>query len=401
MNDTSRSGIGVITVDRFRFRHHFIDLDLPVFPAGEHVTGHYGHCLLTDLDNDGDLDLILGSNGKGSSVSTLYWYEYRAAHHWVRRTLGHDSWSDVGAVAVDINGDGCLDIVCDGVWYRNPGNARAGEFTRHIFHPESQNGRGAHDIVAADIDRDGIPEIIVLHDGPGGLHWYKIPRDPLNEPWEKRIIADGIHGAICPAGVADVDGDGCLDIVCGPVWYENVRGDGSEWKAHEVIPFGRPGPYGLCVRTVVTDLDRDGHNEIIMSEADIVGSRIAILKSPDRGKSWARQDLPQSFEYGSLHSLAVADFDGDGKLEIMANEQEELLPDGRENPRWVLWAQDAENQWREHILLDARLGGHDMVLGDVNANGLPDVCSKVWNPAPWNGAGGKAHVDFLENLSRG
>ena len=27
-----------------------------------------------------------------------------------------------------------------------------------------------------------------------------------------------------------------------------------------------------------------------------------------------------------------------------------------------------------------------------------DICSKAWGPRAWNGAGGKMHVDFLENL---
>jgi hypothetical protein len=69
-----------------------------------------------------------------------------------------------------------------------------------------------------------------------------------------------------------------------------------------------------------------------------VDCKVAIIKNVDgRGMQWECHDLPQSFAYGSLHSLAVADFNKDGLLEILVNEQEELLPPDRQNPRWILW----------------------------------------------------------------
>jgi len=76
---------------------------------------------------------------------------------------------------------------------------------------------------------------------------------------------------------------------------------------------GRKGPFGICVRTAVADLNGDGKLEIIIADADIEDSKVAILKNADgKGGCWIKTELPQSFTYGSLHSLAVADFNGDG-----------------------------------------------------------------------------------------
>jgi hypothetical protein len=91
---------------------------------------------------------------------------------------------------------------------------------------------------------------------------------------------------------------------------------------------------------------------------------------------------------------------GDGKPDIVASEQEELLPAGRENPRWVIWENHGGNQFTDRVVLDTRLGGHELQVGDVDGDGDVDICSKPWGPRPWNGSDGKMLVDFLENLLR-
>ncbi len=263
---------GSLSSADLKFVHHFIDRSLPTEPGGD---GNYGLTALADIDQDGDLDFILG--GRAPSPERLYWYEFQRPGHWVRHVVGIDYRSDVG-------------------------------------------------LAAFDVDRNG-------------------------------------------------------------------------WIAHENIPFGRTGPYGICLRTVVADLDGDEKKEIVMADADIEDSRVVILRNEDgKGGRWSKVELLRSFTYGSLHSLAVADLDGDGRPEIIVNEQEELLPEGRENPRWVVWRNQGQGRFSEHILLDQRLGGHELQVGDVDGDGDIDICSKLWDVKPWNGAGGSMHVDFMENL---
>ena len=67
-------------------------------------------------------------------------------------------------------------------------------------------------------------------------------------------------------------------------------------------------------------LDQIGKGRgIVVADADIVDSKVAILKNADgKGGSWTKAELPRSFTYGSLHALAVADFNGDGALDLAA-----------------------------------------------------------------------------------
>jgi hypothetical protein len=377
------------------FRHHFITRDLPTRNG---TVGDYGLTALVDLDKDGDLDFVLG--GRGVKPSRLYWFEFQAPDRWRQHTVGTEYLSDVGLAALDVDRDDWIDLVCSGVWYRNTGKPRGEEFERHEF---ASGISGAHDIVAARIDKDDRLDVLLMGDARTALNavrWYKIPEDP-RLAWIGRTIGEGVHGAMAPAGVGDLDGDGDGDVVRVDTWFENVDGAGEEWKAHRNLPMGRSGPYGICTRTVMADMDGDGRNELVVADADIVESRVALLKNVDgRGGRWERKDLPQSFRYGSLHALGVADFDGDGDPDVIANEQEELLPEGRENPRWVIWENLGSGRFAERIILDARLGGHELQVGDVDADGDIDICSKVWGSRPWNGNSGRVHADFLENLAR-
>jgi hypothetical protein len=379
----------------FQFKHHFIDLDLPVTAKG---VGDYGLTALVDLDKDGDLDFICG--GRPFQPSQLYWFEFQKPDRWVRHLVGTNYLSDVGLASLDVDGDGWPDLVCSGVWYRNTGHPRAEQFERIVFDPAAA---GAHDILVADIDHDGKPDIVMMGDERTQLNalcWYSIPQN-ARSPWARHLIGPPVHGAITPSGVADLDGDGDLDVIRADTWFENKDGKGGEWVAHKNIPMGRRGPFGICVRTAVMDLDGDGKPEVIIADADIEDSKVVVLINSDaKGGAWTVVKLPQTFKYGSLHSLAVADLNNDGRPDIISNEQEELLPDGRQNPRWVVWENLGGFQFRERIILDTKLGGHELQVGDVDHDGGIDIVSKAWGPRPWNGAQGKMHVDFLENLLR-
>ena len=368
------------TAGQLQFRHHFIDRNLP--------GSSWGQTALADVDRDGRLDYITGQ-----TRGPIYWYRRDASDHWTRHKLGDNSPSDVGGAALDVDGDGWVDFVTGGAWYRNTGQPRTQPFERIVFDKDLS---AVHDVVAADLDGDGRADILTMSD-KNNLRWYRIPKDP-RQPWERHDIGPGVHAGVA---VGDIDGDGDLDVARSNVWFENADGKGTRWVQHS-IPFANPNqPYPLATRCAIVDINQDGHRDLVMTENEIRAGKIAWLENVDgRGRQWKVHELPagDSAPRGAYHSLAVADFDHDGDLDVFTVEMEGIP--GARPPRWFIWENvDGKGaRFVEHVILDQHLGGHEAVVGDVDGDGDFDIVSKLWRPRKDNANGGRNHVDFLENL---
>lgn len=363
----------------FQFKHHYIATDLPGV--------YYGQTALADVDGDGAPEFITGRRG-----GDIFCFDYRGPDDWVRYVLGTDSPSDVGGVAIDVDGDGWLDFVAGGAWYRNSRDLSV-PFERFVF----DDVPSVHDVTAADIDGNGKLEVLTQSD-KNSLRWYRIPANPT-QPWERHDIGPSVHAGLA---VGDIDGDGDLDILRSSSWFENVRGNGTEWVEHPIGHFG--GYVGWeenATKCAICDMNGDGRNDLVIAEAEIVGGHIYWLENLDgKGTHWKWHQLPHgdSDPRGAYHTLYVGDLDGDGDFDVFSCEMEWVK--GPRSPRWFIWenVDGKGGSWVEHVILDCGLGGHEAVIGDVDGDGNLDICSKLWAPWKDNANGGRMHVDFLERV---
>lgn len=134
---------------------------------------------LGDLDGDGDLDLLIGE-----ASGTLNYYRNDGTRQVPRFVLVSDTWNeiDVGRRSaphlVDLDGDGDLDLLVGselgGIhFYRNDGTRAAFRFTDAGFLGSDLPAMTAP--AAGDLDGDGRPEIVVGSVG-GGVTYLARPR---------------------------------------------------------------------------------------------------------------------------------------------------------------------------------------------------------------------------------
>jgi uncharacterized repeat protein (TIGR01451 family) len=340
---------------------------------------------VTDLENDGQLEIIAGRAGNGDTLQ-LNVFEpggtVRAgwpARHNGEPGYGWGMYNENVAVA-DMDGDGYKEVfgptdthyitALDRNGNQLPVNSR---YTGRQFWSQvgvhvsdAVDVRGYADCgtdhrpnfadsapVIADVNGDGVPELIVvgnvyncgtnpytdLYHMPfifkldrtrwsgSGFDWTAIPPDP--GPSGRPLSEDYnvIENAVPNAVVADLDGDGFMEILYasydGKVhayWLDETQ-HGS-WP-YTIPTTGGADNFRFASEPVVADLDNDGHAEVIFTtwpKKGIPNARGQLIILNYLGQELHRVDLPPALGggyNGGLGAPTLANIDSDPELEVV------------------------------------------------------------------------------------
>jgi hypothetical protein len=383
--------------NELKFTHFYVEMPLEPSSYG---TGGFS---VNDYDDDGDMDITIQRHSTGK----VYWYQNTGMEKWVKYEIADGIFNQLGSSMIDVNRDGKDDLVMGGYWLENPGNLLKNPDKQWIKHNYEGGmvGKENHDIVAADINNDGMTDIVAycqkFNDTSGVMRWYDT-FDPLKWKFcnidtminkrEKPVWNNGIHAGFAPNGVGDLNNDGRCDIVLPSGWYENpVNPTADQWILHRWSDYGLKigipkTPYGTSLRSWICDFNNDGSNDIAITDCDVQNSRSYIIMNIRKAKRFKLVLLPfPEGSSGSLHSLSVADIDNDGDMDIFSGEQED--PDNMMKPKglaergflWINTGTKKKPDFIYQIINTDNPGWHDTVLSDVDGDGDIDLMTKVWN----------------------
>lgn len=317
--------------------------------------GYYVSCNLADFNKDGNIDIVLTSASTKSA--TFYLNTGRAEHSGMpiftpSGSVKVSKWNS--CQAVDLDGDGALDLVVDGKFIRNQ-NAEGWPFQS----AEEVALTAGHHPCFVDVDHDGRPDAVALKSIPGeGIRNYAV------------------------------------------AWWRNIGGETLKFKTAKVLP----GINRLVRRPRGLSAVNDGAQRGVLVHHDDYQrlSFFALVNRPGEPPRFEHRYPAESrsavMTLGDQAWPCLCDWDGDGDTDLLVgggygwpriviNEGTRQRP-SFSKPKFILAAGKPIRFVRKQILGPPN-SWHNMgypypVSIDWDGDGLPDlVCPNETNRIFW------------------
>ncbi|WP_422931033.1 FG-GAP repeat domain-containing protein [Singulisphaera sp. PoT] len=249
-----------------------------------------------DLTGDGTPEVL------PNSTNVVVWYDLSAisevggkkSHVFKKHDFGTAA-AGHGVGSGDLNSDGRVDLLTPKGWFEAPANSESETWT---WHGDWNLGATGIQILAKDVDGDGLSDLVYGMGHDYGLYWEKQGKGANGErTWTKNLIDKSI-ASVHTLLWADIDGDGkANELVTGKrvyaheiepgatdgsvvAWYDFDKVKG-EWARH-VIFQGEPaknapaegakrsaqkdfpeGTVGTGLQITAIDIDKDGDIDLV------------------------------------------------------------------------------------------------------------------------------------------
>jgi hypothetical protein len=348
------------------------------------VGGGY-QVIAADINHDGKTDVV-GLSQRGD----LVWYENPTwtphiilAESQAQGMIGQDAWHMVNADAADIDGDGYPEIA---LAYGFNANGPSSVGNIGILHQDGKSGwtlkeigrvPTAHRVRFGDIDGKGRQEVFVApvlnETETGGLAlpghvpvalWMFRPDPAQPNGWKQSLITRENMGLVHAVQPLDWDGDGQDEVLTAGfsgVFVHHLEKDGS-WTRWQ-IAVGDTAPWPGSGSSEV-QVGKIGDAQLFVTVEHFHGAMVVVYVQDGKG-GYQRQVIDNALLGG--HALALADFDGDGKPEIVA------AGNGSRANLFYYKATDATGRNWARTLIDNDMSPSSCVAADMNGDGRPDL----------------------------
>jgi hypothetical protein len=314
-----------------------------------------------DFNGDGKLDLAV-TNSYDNTISVLLG---KGNGTFEKQAVYGAGFAPVGLAAADLNGDGKLDLAM----------ANSGANTVSILigegngtfqtHADSATGQQPSDVAIADFNGDGKPDLVSANFAANSVSIL------LNEGSGKFAAHVDYPTGYAPdaVAIADFNGDNKQDLAVAATGSNAVsilmgNGDGK-FQAPQEYPTGT-----LDLGIAVGDFTGKGVADVVTSNSAFGANSVSILLGTGAGAF-----QPFANYAGGFFPVwtAVADFNGDGKLDLaVADEGNVEL--GFSYPSQVsILLGNGDGTFQAPIIYDVGDGALWITAGDFNQDGKQDL----------------------------
>jgi hypothetical protein len=312
----------------------------------------------------------------------------------------------IGIKAMDVNADSRLEIVIAA----SDGQIQIfDQATRVLQQAVSTSASNATDVDIADIDADGMYEIVFctssslyVYSMGGQLKWNlsgvggselvvaQMDSDSALEiATTDGHVVDGVTHAIQwtyssgfgqKLAAADIDADGIAELIAAQrwelIWVYDVDLQAAKWSIDTNEEIGA---------ILVADIDQDGHPEILEGPAQ--SGSIHAYDSVTRQQKWSVRPVNRSVS--EVTDIAIGDADNDGNIELLWGDNPNLsIADWQNNQ--IKW---------QNLVLAANLIGPE--IGDLDGDGREEIVL-LTGGSDWYGDEGRILVfDAINRNLRG
>ncbi|NQU45147.1 VCBS repeat-containing protein [bacterium] len=249
----------------------------------EHIIAETGNVESTrawDIDGDGRIEIVPNTPNSPLVVYKLIVDDQGKGTGQFRAIQISDQKQGHGLGCGDIAGNGRMDLVLNSGWFEAPEKPWEQEW---LWHPElSLSKLASVPILVADVNGDGLNDLIVGGGHEYGLNWWEQVMENGNRSWRRHAI-DPFNSQYHDLWWIDIDGDGECEIVTGKRWRAHCGNDpGSrddygiyyfKWNGEgfskQIVCYGPAGETkGLGIFFDMADLTGNGLPDIVAPGKD-------------------------------------------------------------------------------------------------------------------------------------
>ncbi len=222
--------------------------------------------VMADLNGDGKPDLALAHYGRAG----IFWVDFAGAEPRVHHVGTHDQ-DGHGIGMADVDGDGKIDLLTIHGWFRNV-DANNDKWE---WHGDWDLGDSGFPIIGYDVNNDGKLDLIYGMGHSYGLFWMEQQGDAANRKWVRHAI-DESYSQVHAVAMADIDGDGQMELIAGKRYRGHDGGDPGSYDPLVIYyykidrktgqftryPLSVGGSAGAGTQFLIGDLDGDGDIDI-------------------------------------------------------------------------------------------------------------------------------------------